>query len=485
MTEVDVLIEGAGPAGTCAALRLRQWGYRVGIVERAEFPRPQIGESLTPGVRNMLSLLDADDAMAGLPHVTGLPTWRRWQQADAEITPSDPAAVVSRAEFDARLLALARARGVQVWQPARTVSRQGEPGAWRVEVAAQIGSSATTTAVQAQWLMDATGRQGPGTTRWACAPRSMATWGEWRTEQVATRCAQAVHIEALPQGWLWASPLPHGGLRGVMFSDPQGANADLQTQWRSALQASLGLHALADVAPTTPWRACVATPYLDTDAWQPGRLKLGDAAFAVDPISGSGVEKAMRFSLQAAVACRTWMGARQTSEQALAQRYYEQQLLDTCARHVVWAAGHHARAWCADHAFWQARAKVPDASPAAFQAALDQAAARQEAPSPEVALERPLPPPTASVHLDEACGLMPQLCVIDDRVSVAQALTHPRLPRAVAFVADQALAAHWDALRRGQPLGDLRRTLGLSMHADAVQAVLRWLWRSGLLVSSP
>jgi hypothetical protein len=40
-------------------------------------------------------------------------------------------------------------------------------------------------------------------------------------------------------------------------------------------------------------------------------------------------------------------------------------------------------------------------------------------------------------------------------------------------------------LRRAQPLGDLYRTLGLAMRADEVQALVRWLWRSGLLVSSP
>jgi hypothetical protein len=252
----------------------------------------------------------------------------------------------------------------------------------------------------------------------------------------------------------------------------------------------------------------VATPYLDTASWQPGRLKLGDAAFALDPISGSGVEKAMRFSLQAAVACRTWMGGRQASERALARRYFEQQLLDTCARHVLWSASHHGSTWCADQVFWQARAKVPDVSgapwpasqeplgdanppwqtkvsAAAFQAALDQALARQEAPSLQTDVDGPLPAATTSVRLDQACRLMPQLCVIDDHVSSAQALMHPRLSRAVAFVADQPLAAHWDVLRRAQPLGDLYRTLGLAMRADEVQALVRWLWRSGLLVSSP
>lgn len=44
----DVLIIGAGPAGTCAASLLRQKGYNVAIVEKQKFPRFSIGESLLP-----------------------------------------------------------------------------------------------------------------------------------------------------------------------------------------------------------------------------------------------------------------------------------------------------------------------------------------------------------------------------------------------------------------------------------------------------
>jgi len=47
-TSYDVLIIGAGPAGTCAAALLRQNGYSVAIIEKESFPRFSIGESLLP-----------------------------------------------------------------------------------------------------------------------------------------------------------------------------------------------------------------------------------------------------------------------------------------------------------------------------------------------------------------------------------------------------------------------------------------------------
>lgn len=46
--ETDVAVIGAGPAGSMAAARLRQSGWRVHVLERSRFPRFVIGESLLP-----------------------------------------------------------------------------------------------------------------------------------------------------------------------------------------------------------------------------------------------------------------------------------------------------------------------------------------------------------------------------------------------------------------------------------------------------
>src|SRR3982751_4770594 len=46
--KTDVLVIGAGPAGTIAASIVNKAGYSVKIVEKQLFPRFQIGESLLP-----------------------------------------------------------------------------------------------------------------------------------------------------------------------------------------------------------------------------------------------------------------------------------------------------------------------------------------------------------------------------------------------------------------------------------------------------
>ncbi|MDA8456227.1 tryptophan 7-halogenase [Acidovorax sp. GBBC 3334] len=490
MADLDCLVIGAGPAGNCAALRLLQWGYRVGVVERAAFPRAQIGEALTPGIRNILGLLQADEALAGLPHIAGRPGWLRWEQDTLLPVPQAGTALVERADFDARLLALAAARGARVWQPAQVQAVEGEPEAWRLQIVEP--ATGTVSHVAARWLFEASGRHGAPATRWACAPPLAALWAEFDAAQVDPAYLAATRVEALPNAWLWAAPLPSGRLRAMVFADPHAVGGQPQALWRDALASTHGLQALAGVAPAQPLRICSAAPYLDTAAWRAGRVKIGDAAFALDPLSGSGVEKAMRFSLQAAVSWHTWSSAADDAGRSLARQYFAQQLNQTCARHVGWCAGHYARAWSADGDFWRARSApprprapsiAPQMAPASAEPADDFFAALAEAPPPD-----PLPagpdrwPATARVRLDEACRLASQLCVVDDRVRSAPALSHPRLPRAVAFVADQALAPLWPLLRREQTMAELHAALAQAMRPDAAGAVLAWLRRSGVLV---
>lgn len=69
----DVLIIGAGPAGSTAAQLLNQQGYRVCIIERDFFPRRTIGESLLPQCMHFLEQAGfiEDVHKAGFQHKEG------------------------------------------------------------------------------------------------------------------------------------------------------------------------------------------------------------------------------------------------------------------------------------------------------------------------------------------------------------------------------------------------------------------------------
>lgn len=61
--KVDVLVIGAGPSGTVAASIIKQAGYSVKIVEKLQFPRFVIGESLLPRCMEALSEAKFIDAV--------------------------------------------------------------------------------------------------------------------------------------------------------------------------------------------------------------------------------------------------------------------------------------------------------------------------------------------------------------------------------------------------------------------------------------
>jgi flavin-dependent dehydrogenase len=60
-TDVDVVIIGAGPAGSIAAMKLLNAGLSVVVLEKATFPRYVIGESLLPHCMDYLNDLDLID----------------------------------------------------------------------------------------------------------------------------------------------------------------------------------------------------------------------------------------------------------------------------------------------------------------------------------------------------------------------------------------------------------------------------------------
>ena len=66
----EIVIAGAGPAGSIAALLLARAGCRVRLLDRATFPRDKLcGDTISPGTLDILRRLGIGDgiARAGIP----------------------------------------------------------------------------------------------------------------------------------------------------------------------------------------------------------------------------------------------------------------------------------------------------------------------------------------------------------------------------------------------------------------------------------
>lgn len=69
----DVLIAGAGPAGSIAALVLARAGVRVRLIDRARFPRHKLcGDTVNPGTIALLRRLGLDKATSGALPIDGM-----------------------------------------------------------------------------------------------------------------------------------------------------------------------------------------------------------------------------------------------------------------------------------------------------------------------------------------------------------------------------------------------------------------------------
>ena len=62
----DVVIIGAGPGGCSSAIELAKRGFQVAILEKSNFPRHRIGESLPPKIFSALRILGVEKEINSL-----------------------------------------------------------------------------------------------------------------------------------------------------------------------------------------------------------------------------------------------------------------------------------------------------------------------------------------------------------------------------------------------------------------------------------
>lgn len=148
----DVLVIGAGPAGSSVAILLASAGWSVALVEKQSFPRRKVcGECIAASNLPLLSALGVGtefERRAG-PALRRVAFMRGPHTAVTELPPANGSGflwgrALGRETLDTLLTQKARAVGVQVFQPWSLNSACGCPGAWRCELKA-VGSNARAT----------------------------------------------------------------------------------------------------------------------------------------------------------------------------------------------------------------------------------------------------------------------------------------------------------------------------------------------------
>jgi geranylgeranyl reductase family protein len=304
----DVVVVGGGPAGSAAAIFLRQRGRDVLLVDEARFPRDKVcGESVSPGGHRLLSDLGVEPAVRGLAPVPlrGMaltsPDGTTFRGDYDSAAPAGFA--VRRRAFDKVLLDGARAAGAEVREGVRVTDLVSRDGAV-TGVTCEDGRGPET--IHARLVVGADGRRSVvarrlGLLREHRSLRKFAVRGYWEgMDGLETR--GEMHVGG--GGYCGIAPLP-GGRANVTFvldrREMGAAGGDLEGFYRRTLGRWPRVRERLSRATFVGSPTAIGPLALQASRVSaPGALLVGDSAGFYDPFTGEGVTLALRSAEMAA-----------------------------------------------------------------------------------------------------------------------------------------------------------------------------------------
>ncbi|MGD2008112.1 MAG: tryptophan 7-halogenase, partial [Cellvibrionales bacterium] len=310
-TRFDIVVLGTGPAGSAAARGLASLGYDVLCLGQVR--SPETVEGISERVVNALEQQGFTQALGVLSEP--IPRQVLWNGAASA---ANTEYLVDRKRFDAALIEDLQQHGVTVVQD---LASSAEPGddAWQI-------TTQTGKRFSGQFLIEARGRRASSDApRLRRGPETVAMGVKWTIPPAEIRPAGVLAFSHAT-GWGWV--VQDG--RGMAFSQlsmaaeraavkaSQDAEAFIR-QMLSELGAANPLPGGAYPAEAAHYRG--STALLHDAIGTRNKLRIGDAAMAVDPLSGNGIFQSLSSAMAAPAVINTVLKRPEDGEMAL--RFYQ------------------------------------------------------------------------------------------------------------------------------------------------------------------
>lgn len=325
----DLVVIGAGPAGSAAAITAARLGAKTLLLERGRFPRHKVcGEFVSPeGLALLEGLCAESPAALDLLHAAQrIPSARFFlDRHDWTASLRPGAASIPRFDLDAALWKVAKTRGADTRQ---SISVNRIEGSGPFEVLTSTGS------FLAHSVIDASGR-------WSALTQpdqpeenlgAPAVWIGLKGHFLEADPPSSVDLYFFENGYCGVQPVGGGRVNAcaMVRSDAARSLDQVFARHRELWRRSRGWEPATEPVATAPLVFRQPVPERD------GVLYAGDAAGFIDPFAGDGISIALGSGMLAAKTLQgVWSGETTVSAAAAGYRFAYERAFQSAFRNAA------------------------------------------------------------------------------------------------------------------------------------------------------